>query len=91
MAYFVFGSPASRGELSAGSRIVAVDGVPVADLDEFIAQVSRRQQKTSVRLTTRGWNEAEGVVTLKPDPEFWPSWEIVHNGDWHRVEVGASH
>lgn len=91
VAYFIFGSPASRADLSAGSRIVAVDGEPVNNLDEFIARVATLQDSKSVRLTIRGWNEAEGIVTLKPDPVFWPSWQIVHNGDWHRVALDESH
>ena len=84
VAFFSYGSPASRADLVAGTRIVAVDGEAVTNLDDFIARVSERAGNPSLRLTLRGWNDAEGIVTLRPDPVYWPSWEVFHNGDWHR-------
>jgi len=90
VAYFAYGSPAARANLSAGSRIVEVDGMPVADLSEFVQRVAGREQGASVRLAIRDWNNAVRVITLKLDQTFWPAWEIVHNGDWHRVKPGAA-
>lgn len=89
VAYFSFGSPASRAGLNAGSRIIEVDGVPVADLDDFIARVAGKEDGDSVRLTTRSWNDTVRVVTLKADPGFWPSWQIVYGDSWERLAVPA--
>ena len=42
VAFFTYGSPATRYKLWAGRRIVEVDGRPVADLDAFIARCPGR-------------------------------------------------
>lgn len=89
IADFNYGSPASRAGLWAGSRIVEVDGEPVANLDEFIRLVTRRGNAASIQLRVLGWNDAVEMVTLKPDPVFWPTWEIRHNGDWYRLEIDS--
>lgn len=85
VAYFTFGSPASRAGLSAGSRIVAVDGESVADLDDFIDIVGDRPDRDFLRLTTVAWNESVRVINVQLDHDYWPSWEIRYNGDWHRL------
>jgi len=76
VAFFAYGSPASRYGLLAGRRIVEVDGRPVADLDAFIAAVRGRQDRASVRLTTVTWNNFTEVLTLKLDRMYWPAYEI---------------
>ena len=40
VAYFAYGSPATRYGLFPGRRIVEVDGVPTPDLDAFLKAVS---------------------------------------------------
>jgi S1-C subfamily serine protease len=90
VAYFAFGTPASRSGLNAGSRIIEVDGQPVADIDAFIELVRGRQDYESVRLTTVAWNGAKKVISLTLDQTYWPAWELVSNGDWHRVPVATS-
>jgi S1-C subfamily serine protease len=87
VAYFSYGTPASRSDLDAGSRIIEVDGQPVADLDGFIELVQARTDRESVRLTTVAWNGAIQVVSLTLDQVYWPAWELVYNGDWHRVPM----
>jgi hypothetical protein len=89
VAYFAFGSPASRSGFSPGSRIVEVDGAPVKDLDSFIELVRSRPDGDYLRLTTIAWNETVQVITTKLDQTYWPTSEITYNGDWHRVEIGA--
>jgi S1-C subfamily serine protease len=90
VAYFAFGSPASRSGLTAGSRIVEVDGEPVADLDSFIDLVGSRPDRDFLRLTTVAWNESVRVINVQLDNAYWPSWEILYNGDWHRVPFGGA-
>jgi hypothetical protein len=87
VAYFSYGSPASRSGFSPGSRIVKVDGVPVKDLDSFIELVRSLPDGAYVRLTTVAWNETKQIITMKLDRTYWPTWEITYNGDWHRIEI----
>ena len=85
VSYFSFGSPASRYGLFAGRRITAVDGIAVAGLDEFIAIVSGKRSRDSVRLTTITWNGQVEVLTLRLDDTYWPSYQIVwHDDQWRR-------
>lgn len=88
VAYFSYGSPASRAGLSPGTRIVEVNGRAVADLDEFVLAVGGFDDRDSVRLTTRTWNDTEDVLTVRLDGTFWPAWEIVYADEWRRVPLG---
>ena len=85
VSFFNFGSPASRSGLFAGRRIVAVDGEPTADLDQFVAAVNGLEHGDSVRLNTVTWNNVPEVITLKVDQNYWPSYELLR-GDrtWDR-------
>jgi S1-C subfamily serine protease len=85
VSFFNFGSPASRSELFAGRRIVAVDGQPTPDLDRFVNAVRDINDGDSVRLNTVDWNNVPQVITLKLDDEYWPSYQLVREGsDWIR-------
>ena len=88
VSYFGFGSPASRSGLFAGRRIVAVDGQPTADLDEFLEIVGGRDNRESVRLNTVTWNNVSDVITLKLDNHYWPSYELRREGEsWQRYDL----
>jgi S1-C subfamily serine protease len=88
VAYFYYGSPATRYTLYAGRRILEVDGIPTPNLDAFEKAVAGREDRSSVRLKTVTWNNAVEVITLKLDKHYWPSYELRRgeNG-WERTAV----
>jgi len=85
VAFFAYGSPASRYGLLAGRRIVEVDGQPTPDLDAFLAQVGDKKHRDSVRIKTVTWNNRVDVITLKLDKHYWPAYELRRvDGQWQR-------
>ncbi len=91
VAYFSFGSPATRYQLWAGRRILEVDGQPTPDLDAFIRVVSGRGDDSSLRLRTVTWNGSVEVITLKPDNQYWPTYELRRTAEgWKRFGPGES-
>ena len=84
VAYYNYGSPASRYGLSTG-LIVAVNEQPTPDMDSFIAAVKDFKDRDNVRLTVRGWDGSAQVVTLKLDLRYWPTYELDHSAQgWAR-------
>jgi len=89
VAYFNYGSPATRYGLWAGRRIVAVDGIETPDLDSLLAIVRNKGDQASVRVRTVTWNGAVEIVTLKLDNQYWPAYQIRQTGDgWLRESIG---
>jgi hypothetical protein len=87
VAWLWYGSPASRSRLRATQRIAEVDGIPVPDLDALLAAISNRPNARAVRLKMLGLDGKAAVVTLKPDPHFWPTSEIRLGPDgWQRID-----
>ncbi len=88
VSYFNFGSPAARSGLYAGRRIVAIDGRPTPNLDAFVHVIKGLGADEAVRLNTVNWNDVPEVITLEPDPLYWPSYELLRRGyDWDRVPI----
>ena len=91
VAFFSYGSPATRYGLWAGRRVVAIDDIPVTDLEAFVDVIAEKQDAESVRVTTVTWNEAIEVITLKPDNQYWPAYEVRRSDDngWMRTDIGG--
>jgi S1-C subfamily serine protease len=88
VSFFNFGSPASRSGLFAGRRIVAIDGEPTPDLDAFVRVTTSLGDKDSVRLNTMSFNDVPEVITMKLDPQYWPSYELKREGyEWLRQDL----
>jgi len=89
IAFFSYGSPATRYGLWAGRRIVAVDDIDTPDLSAFVEAVSGKEDRAPVRLKTVSWNGSVEVITLKLDNQYWPAYEIrlTENG-WQRAPIG---
>ena len=89
VAFFSYGSPATRYGLWAGRRIVEVDDIATPDLQTFLGVVGRKRDQASVRLKTITWNDAIEVITLKLDNQYWPAYEIRKTEDgWRRFDIG---
>ena len=90
VAFFSYGSPATRYGLWAGRRIVEIDDTPTPDLQAFVDAVASKEDQESVRVTTVTWNGAVEVITLKLDNQYWPAYEIRRGGDgWVRTSIGS--
>ena len=88
VAFFTYGSPSTRYGLWSGRRIIEVDGRPTPDLDAFLAAVSGREDRASLRLKTLSWNDSVEVITLKLDKHYWPAYELRRGPDgWQRREL----
>jgi S1-C subfamily serine protease len=88
VAFYNYGSPATRYGLWAGRRIVEVDGMPVSNLQSFVDAVKGKQDQASVRLGTVSWNGAKEVITLKLDQQYWPAYEVVlTDSGWQRFDI----
>ncbi len=88
VAFFNYGSPATRYHLNPGRRIVEVDGQPTPDLDAFLKVVTGRPDRSSLRLRTLSWNNIPEVITLKLDREYWPTAQIVRTANgWTRRDL----
>jgi S1-C subfamily serine protease len=88
VAYFAYGSPATRYGLFPGRRIVEVDGIATPDLDSFLKVVTGRPDRASLRLRTITWNNAPEVITLKLDKHYWPASELRRTPQgWERRDL----
>ncbi len=90
VAFFSYGSPATRYGLWAGRRVVEIDDTPTPNLQDFVDAVSSKRDQESVRVKTVTWNGAVEVITLKLDNQYWPAYEIRRTNDgWVRTPIGS--
>lgn len=87
VSWISYGSPAARYGLRATSRILAVDGTPTPTLDALLAAVANGKDRGSVRLSVIDLDGRRKVITLLPDLQYWPTWELTSaNGEWARKD-----
>ncbi|NNC64950.1 MAG: hypothetical protein HKN84_09215, partial [Gammaproteobacteria bacterium] len=90
VAYFSYGSPATRYGLWAGRRVVEVNETPIPDLQAFIDATKDIKHRESVRLKTMAWNGTVEVITLKLDNQYWPAYEVRRTeAGWRRTDFGS--
>ena len=90
VAYFSYGSPATRYGLWAGRRVVEVNENPTPNLQAFIDAVKDIKHRESVRLKTVTWNGTAEVITLKLDNQYWPAYELLRKDNgWRRSDFGS--
>ena len=89
IAFFSYGSPATRYGLWAGRRIVAIDDTETPNLQALLDAIDGMDDHASVRIKTITWNGAVQVITLKLDNQYWPAYEIRRTDDgWIRESIG---
>ena len=90
IAFFSYGSPATRYGLWAGRRIVEVDDIATPDLQAFVDAVAGKPDQAAVRLKTVTWNGAVEIITLKLDNQYWSAYEIRRTDDgWRRSAIAT--
>ncbi|MEM7292405.1 MAG: PDZ domain-containing protein [Pseudomonadota bacterium] len=83
----VRGSPANRDGLYRNRMITAVDGEPVSSLDDFLRLVANKEQNEDTRLTLVSLSGHRALVSVRPEYNFWPTFELQNNGQgWQRIE-----
>jgi S1-C subfamily serine protease len=90
VAYFSYGSPATRYGLWAGRRVVEVNETATPNLQAFIDAVKDIEHRESVRVKTVTWNGTAEVITLKLDNQYWPAYELRREDNgWRRTDFGS--
>ena len=83
----VDGSPALWDGLYRNRFVVAVDGEPVTTLDEFLSAALDKEQDQITRLTTISISGRRSIVTVQPEYNFWPTFEVQRRAEgWQRIE-----
>ena len=80
------GSPALWDGLYRNRFVTHIDGEPVEDLDGFLALISKKEQDTDTRLSVVSLSGRKSIVTVSPEYNFWPTYEVKRTIDgWQRV------
>ncbi|RLN63364.1 hypothetical protein BBJ29_002111, partial [Phytophthora kernoviae] len=81
------GSPAARYGPPPTSRIKEIDGIKITSIDDFLRVVSAKSGNDSVRIKYTDLSGKDRLSTLKLEPKYWPTSELVHEGgEWRRVQ-----
>ncbi|KAI9593688.1 hypothetical protein BDF19DRAFT_447571 [Syncephalis fuscata] len=76
----LYGAPANTYDLKPGVWITEVDGQPIDTLDSFMEAVKLcelRSKGDYIRLTTVSRAEITGVLSLRTDPHYWPTFQLL--------------
>ncbi|MBX2801085.1 MAG: trypsin-like peptidase domain-containing protein [Myxococcales bacterium] len=85
VSWWMRGSPAARASLGARRAILKVGNTETPDLDAFVAAIRQLDPEAPVRLEVTTLQGERQVLTLQPDPVFWPAEELVwEGGSWTR-------
>lgn len=85
------GSPALWDGLYRNRFVVAIDGQPVSNLDEFLKIAQQKGQDQITRLTTISMSGRQNIITIEPEYNFWPTFEINRGEDgWQRIDYGTN-
>ena len=79
------GSPALWDQLYRNRFVTAVDGEVVNDLNDLLRLLGRKQQDEITRLSVVSISGRKSIVTVQPEYNYWPTFEIRHNAEgWYR-------
>lgn len=81
------GSPALWDGLYRNRFVTAIDGKPVNNLDDFLEAARNRDQDQITRITTISVSGRQSIITVQPEYNFWPTFEITHSAaGWQRID-----
>lgn len=84
------GSPAHMYDLAPTSFIMAVNGVPTPNLEFFLRETKKIEDKTYFRLKIMTSDNVSCVRTLKANNQWFPTEEFIRNADlkegWRRLQ-----
>lgn len=81
------GSPALWDGLYRNRFVVAFDGQPINNLDDFLEAASMKEQDQITRLTTISMSGRKNIVTVEPEYNFWPTFEVRRDSEgWQRID-----
>jgi len=81
----VEGSPALWDGLYRNRFVTAVDGEPVNNLDDLLRLLTQKEQEEITRLSLISMSGRKRIVTVEPEYNYWPTFEVIRTNDgWRR-------
>lgn len=82
------GSPSLWDGLFRNRFVVAIDGQAVESLDDLVALVSAKAQDEITRVSTISMSGRPSIVTVQPEYNFWPSFELTRDENgWRGIQL----